>query len=694
MARELFGTVRLFQGKFLPSWERQVVFYYLRRICAGSLNDHGKTGIFDYLNDHIGGEFLQKVNARFIDREQTSRVKDVIESHQNGWQWKARTVFLAIKAQLEEYPIGRSLSVLNPAVIRADRISREFNLTEEVDLEVIRLSVSVMIVETLSKLLSQVNLELNNFMPKRVSEILGLPLAKVVKSLAEKSPLITSGLFEVCESGKTRRFSEPFQRIVYQLGCSRRSPRSVVLGKKSVTALKRSDFDHQGNQFDFMAKLLAAALKEKKPGLNLLFYGPNGTGKTEMAKALCAHVGAKLYSVSEENLSSGTRNRLAEMRMAETLVSGDESTVLMMDEAEDVFGSFTGEVHFNGNSKLYINRLLERNFRPVIWITNDIYNMDRAFVRRFSYALEMSTPPTSVRKKIWQKVLNRKKISLKEDEVESLAQDYELPPSFTASAVQAAVLTKDGSAIRTTLDSLEKAVTGRKGVRASVSKERKFNLELVNAETDIIKLTDRIIKVGPGQFSICLYGPPGTGKSGYIKYLAKMMGLKFIQMRASDLISMWVGGTEANIAAAFQKAEKEKGFLIFDEADSFLQDRRSAVRSWEVTAVNEMLTWMENHPFPFACITNLINRLDQASLRRFTFKVRFDSLTQNQAKMAFAYFFGLNRQPTVKGLTPGDFAVVAKKADILKLDNPEELEKLLTEEVNVRGGVKGAMGFF
>ena len=36
--------------------------------------------------------------------------------------------------------------------------------------------------------------------------------------------------------------------------------------------------------------------------------------------------------------------------------------------------------------------------------------------------------------------------------------------------------------------------------------------------------------------------------------------------------------------------------LIFDEADSFLFDRREAVRSWEVTQVNEMLTWMEHLP--------------------------------------------------------------------------------------------------
>jgi transitional endoplasmic reticulum ATPase len=36
--------------------------------------------------------------------------------------------------------------------------------------------------------------------------------------------------------------------------------------------------------------------------------------------------------------------------------------------------------------------------------------------------------------------------------------------------------------------------------------------------------------------------------------------------------------------------------LVIDEADSLLSDRRGAVRSWEVTQVNEMLTWMEKPP--------------------------------------------------------------------------------------------------
>ena len=47
------------------------------------------------------------------------------------------------------------------------------------------------------------------------------------------------------------------------------------------------------------------------------------------------------------------------------------------------------------------------------------------------------------------------------------------------------------------------------------------------------------------------------------------------------------------MAAMFREAETEKAVLLLDEADSFLQDRRGAQRTYEVTEVNEMLQGME-----------------------------------------------------------------------------------------------------
>jgi hypothetical protein len=94
-----------------------------------------------------------------------------------------------------------------------------------------------------------------------------------------------------------------------------------------------------------------------------------------------------------------------------------------------------------------------------------------------------------------------------------------------------------------------------------------------------------------------------------------------------------------------------------------------ALRSWEITQVNEMLTWMEEHALPFACTTNLLDRLDRASLRRFLVKVRFDWLTQAQARLAFRRFFGVAAPAQLDGLlvlTPADFSLVRRRAALTK----------------------------
>ena len=173
--------------------------------------------------------------------------------------------------------------------------------------------------------------------------------------------------------------------------------------------------------------------------------------------------------------------------------------------------------------------------------------------------------------------------------------------------------------------------------------------------------------------------------------------MEVVQKRASDLMSMWVGQTEKQIAEAFAEARDQKHFLVFDEADSLLSDRRFAHRSWEVSQVNEMLTWMENHPLPFACTTNFGEHLDPATLRRFDFKLRLDYLAPDQAMAAFRAFFELEPPPEVwalSGVTPGDFAVVKRRAEILgKLGEAKSLAAMLREECDAKPDRPKRIGF-
>ena len=182
-----------------------------------------------------------------------------------------------------------------------------------------------------------------------------------------------------------------------------------------------------------------------------------------------------------------------------------------------------------------------------------------------------------------------------------------------------------------------------------------------------------------------------------MRYLAERMGIEVVQKRASDLMSMWVGDTEKQIAAAFAEARDAGSFLVFDEVDSLLADRRFAARSWEVSQVNEMLTWMESHPLPFACTTNFGEHLDPATLRRFVFKVTLDYLRPAQVEAAFQRFFALTPPAgltRLAALTPGDFAVVRRKATVLgRLDDAPALAAMLRAECDAKPDRPQPIGF-
>ena len=118
-----------------------------------------------------------------------------------------------------------------------------------------------------------------------------------------------------------------------------------------------------------------------------------------------------------------------------------------------------------------------------------------------------------------------------------------------------------------------------------------YDLSILNCGADLEELANGIEKSKSAR--ICLYGPAGTGKSAFGKYIAKKLNKKLIIKKGSDLLSMFVGGTEENIAQAFREAKNQKAVLVFDEVDSFLADRTTAKVNWEITQVNEMLTQME-----------------------------------------------------------------------------------------------------
>jgi len=446
---------------------------------------------------------------------------------------------------------------------------------------------------------------------------------------------------------------------------------------------------------DLAVKIIRAV--GKTPGCNILLYGTPGTGKTCFAQMLARAAKRNLYTVGEEREEDldEENNRLESLYRKQLLLEKDPSACLLFDEAEDIF--FNRRARF---TKVEINRLLETNKCPVIWTTNNISSMDPAFVRRFTLAIHFQKPPKEVRQQMWKKFLRENHIQASQKETALLAEKYDVAPALIAGSARVARLVKGNlDTVKTHVEIMSKALCGGRKPLFNVPEKQLFEPRLIHADTDLALLTERLKKLGRLNFSLCLYGASGTGKSAYARYLAEQLNLKIIHKRASDLLDAYVGETEKNIAAAFAQAKEEKALLVFDEAASFLQDRSRAVRSWEVSQVNEMLTWMESHPYPFICTTNLMDHLDPASLRRFSFKVRYDFLTPKQVCQCFEFFFGVTVKEEqvipLTRLTPGDFSVVKNKAGILGIEKDVNgLVNLLASEQKAKDVTdRSAIGF-
>jgi SpoVK/Ycf46/Vps4 family AAA+-type ATPase len=525
------------------------------------------------------------------------------------------------------------------------------------------------------------------------SAVTGTTLFNVEKALCSQSELFVNYIIEKNEDGDVA-LSKIFRWIIHSKPATEARIKKLIFGKPVVASLTRDNFNYIADDYDHVRTLLGNAVKKRTPGVNILVYGTPGTGKTELCKSIARDIGASLYMLSEEYTENDRNRRIGDLSVSQALLTNEENSVILFDEAEDAFlrNRFaTGDNH----SKLYFNRMLEKNKTPVIWITNNISDMDPAYIRRFKCTLEIKKPDLAAKEGIWKNVCAKHRIKLGGDKITSLAETYDVPPSFIDTAIDAAKLVESNTAIERTIDALLKATNGCVPAKKNTG-DIKFAPELLNTDMDLNALAGKLTQKGNLNFSLCLYGEPGTGKSAFARYLAEKMGLKVMQKRASDLISCWVGETEKNIATAFEDAHAAKSILVFDEADSFLRSRKMAERSWEATQVNEMLTQMESHPYPFICTTNLMRDLDEASLRRFTFKVKHDFLKPAQIKFAFKRFFGIELDAPLSHLThltPGDFAVVKSKQSFLDTSDRAELVRMLELEQGAKGIKAVKMGF-
>ncbi|PCI43730.1 MAG: hypothetical protein COB49_11810 [Alphaproteobacteria bacterium] len=536
---------------------------------------------------------------------------------------------------------------------------------------------------------------------------LGVLKSEIVDRLKPQGRLISSGLLTV--DARCIGFDLGLNicaKVVEEAGQQHATARdffNAILGKSASATLGKSDFGHIDPALSQLVRLMRGAKKENPSGINILLYGPPGCGKTELCKTVAKLAGVDLFSIGEQNEDGDelTRpGRLSALRFAQHILAHRKNTAILFDEMEDL-ALHRSPLLFLGHagSKIHQNRLLEENPVPVLWTCNELSNFDPAFLRRMTFVLEVKSPPPAARVKIWKQILKTQNLQLPSDDIKILAKNSNPSPALISNAAIATRLM--GGAAKEFKQVLENSLQITRGSDqddCNVPVTDHYNPALINADHDLDELLSALrVQAGTPDVSFCLYGPPGTGKSQYARYLADQLQMPVMEKRGSELLNCYVGQTEKMIAAAFKTARDDQAMLVIDEIEMFLSNRAGATQPWHLSQTNEFLTAMERHHQPWCATTNLVDRVDPAAQRRFVYKVKFDYLDAQRAHLAFQSFFDMDAPSGIENLnmlTPSDFALVKRKADLLgHAGDPVQLFKMLKTEVEHKPGRSQRIGF-
>jgi len=509
----------------------------------------------------------------------------------------------------------------------------------------------------------------------------GLTPAEIRRSLSKSGTLAGCGIFDNIDHTGRNFISIDDTISEYLTGISGKNLIEKYVRLERGKTLKPEDFSIKPEDTEIITDIL----KSRKP-CNILLYGIPGTGKTEYAKTIAAVSGERVYTVrygeTDSNDRGNTSDRIVALRVAISTVS-EKGGILIADEADFLLNTMS--VFFDSKSpeKGWLNDLLDNSRAQIIWITNRTGSMEESTLRRFSYSLEFERFTEEQRVSVWKNLLKRNPLKkyITPQIVKELSKKYEVNAGSIAASLNALKQIKNNREIKENdvkpiLENLLEK--NSRLLRKNIKKKNrlneltgKYDLSFVNADMDlkiavnaVKKFTSAIKeKKEADGINLLLWGESGTGKTEFAKYLASESGRELIIKRASDLMDMYVGNTEKYIAEAFKEAEDKNAILFIDEADTFLGSRERAVRSWEISHINEFLVQMENFNGVLICCTNLLEIFDTASMRRFNWKVRFSPVKEEMRVPLYEKYFVTENSPitagqkrrikNIKSLTPG-----------------------------------------
>jgi SpoVK/Ycf46/Vps4 family AAA+-type ATPase len=165
-------------------------------------------------------------------------------------------------------------------------------------------------------------------------------------------------------------------------------------------------------------------------GLDVLFSGPSGTGKTLAASILAGDLGLDLYRIDLAAIVSKYIGE-TEQNLSRVFAEAESSNaILFFDEADALLGkrSEVKDAHdrYANIEVAYLLQKMEEYSGVVILATNLSRNMDEAFARRMHYAVDFPFPDVESRERIWRQLLPPEAPLADDINLAFLARQFEL----------------------------------------------------------------------------------------------------------------------------------------------------------------------------------------------------------------------------------------------------------------------------
>lgn len=564
--------------------------------------------------------------------------------------------------------------------------------------------------------------------PSRVAKTVGLIVGcspqDAAKLLDPGQALWRSGLLRCSQSNRNVRDLEDLlllstmgERLLAVAHPDETSLAACVLKPVPASPGPSLSWPHLHQERQLLLALLRNATEQNQRGINILIHGEPGTGKTEFVRQILQEVGLQAYAINhadDDGYEASRAARLAHLCLSRTFAGRQSGSVLVMDEAEDIFVGHHDHplaelLRPTTQSKAWMNDILEQAPQPVIWISNKVSHMDPAYLRRFTYCLAFPRPPLALRQAMVHQQLSAHGCS--PSLMDTVAGLDQTTPALVSATARFMALSQ-GSSVEA--DAAARAVVNgylsAKG-HTTIAKPRpvtmRFDMKYVNLAGTMTAEALLHCLQADGYGTALFEGPPGTGKTQLAAELARQLGRRLIVKTASDITSKWYGESERNVAAMFRDCDPQAEMILLDEGDVLLGDRSQAGQRVDRAVTAEFLRWLECFEGVFICATNHASTLDPALARRFTHRMSFLPMTQAQRCAMLTECLHDDAKPDgelpleaqrtlqkLDQLTPGDFANVGRRLRHTQADLVRWLAELACEQQAKPGAQNRQIGFF